>query len=160
MTLSRLRATIGHLALVGVLCAGCNLAPPVATTQPASDSPLDTPVPGSPAPTFDLNGSWRFAASGDLDAGCILIAGLRITTFDDGCNGNNLLLVNRPPAYNYDSHADVYCTYNLSANDSTNFGTWSFTLDLQGDGTLTGLATRRIEPGGQVTSAQVTWVRQ
>ncbi|HUN81832.1 MAG TPA: hypothetical protein VMV81_10020 [Phycisphaerae bacterium] len=161
MTFIRMRSTLAFLALSCALWAGCNITPPPdTTTPPSSDNPLDTPQTGSPAANFDLNGSWRFAAAGGLGPGCITITSLRVATFDDGCSSNNLLLVNKPPAYTYDSHADVYCTYNLSANDSTNYGTWSFNLDLQADGSLSGLATRRLEPAGQVTSAQVIWVRQ
>lgn len=128
------------------------------TSQPGD--PVTDITPGSPTPNFNLNGSWRYEASGALPAGCVTIATLRLTAFDDGCSGNSLDLVNTPPAYAYGNNADVYCSYNIDPANPAMYGLWSFNLILQPDGSLKGPATRRLEPAGTVISAEVTWVRQ
>ncbi len=128
------------------------------TSQPGD--PVTGVTPGSPAPNFNLNGSWRYEAAGGLSAGCITIASLRMTAFDDGCNGNSLALVNTPPAYAYGDNADVYCSFNIDPAVPTMYGLWSFNLTLQPDGSLKGLASRRLEPAGTVTIAEVIWIRQ
>jgi hypothetical protein len=146
--------------LIIVALTGCNSVPgntsnPGGTTSQPAANPS-----GSATPLFDINGTWRYEAAGDLAAGCLTIAGQRVTSFDDGCNGNKLTIVSNQPAYASADTAGVYFSFSLPGGDPTHFGLFGFQLVLQSDGTLAGQAVKRIEPSGPIGSGNVVWKKQ
>ncbi len=157
----KLHASLIRFVICGCLASCLGLQCNLFTPEMPPPTTGDEPAPEPPAPSFNIDGNWRHAASGTLRETCITIANSRITVMDDGCSGNLLPLVSTPPAQ---AQGDtgifrIFASFSDSPTSFTNGGIYTYELMLGAGDTLQGSCSLRMEPNGPILTGDVVLVR-
>lgn len=145
------------LTMLALVTGGCDVFQPAPPNSPGGQ-PNDPPTDS--LPTVNIDGTWRHEASGGIIATCLTIQNARITSIDDLCDGTLLTLLASPQAQANASGISLFAGFGASPTDNINGGLYTYMVVLQANGTLQGTVILRIEPGGPITTAPVTLVRQ
>lgn len=128
---------------------------------PATTPPPDSFNSGDQVPAhLNIDGRWRYAASGEFPEACIVIQDNHVTEFDVGCDGTPLSLATTPQFQAFTGNIQVFFGYSDPPGDPVNGGIYTFTLRIQPNGNLSGSGILREQPAGAIKSANVVWVKQ
>lgn len=138
---------------------GCNILSPNTPSDPPQDTSADPAPQSNPDPLppgVNVDGSWQYAAAGDILSCCLTIENQQVVRSDEQCDGNPLTIISSRITAIRGTGVTVGVVTGESP-DATEFTIYTFDLDVLADGTMSGTAVVRYEPDGPVLAENITW---